>query len=197
MPAPVPFLEVPVEHVMTPRPATVGPEDALGDAAGLMVQGGFRHLPVVDVDGRLVGMLSERELRVRLGTELERFADAALDLLSEDVEGSMRADPITISSAQTVRDALEILTDERVGALPVVDDERVVGILSYLDVLGYLRRESPAGAPAPDLRASAQKRREAAKARKRPQAPKAKSPQAAKGRKVARAPTRRGGRTRR
>lgn len=187
MPAPVPFLEVPVEHVMTPRPATVGPEDALGDAAGLMVQGGFRHLPVVDVDGRLVGMLSERELRVRLGTELERFADAALDLLSEDVEGSMRTDPITISSAQTVRDALEILTDERVGALPVVDDERVVGILSYLDVLGYLRRESPAGAPAPDVRASAQKRREPAKPRKRRKA--------AKPRKAARAaPARRGGR---
>lgn len=187
MPAPVPFLEVPVEHVMTPRPATVGPEDALGDAAGMMVQGGFRHLPVVDVDGRLVGMLSERELRVRLGTELERFADAALDLLSEDVEGSMRTDPITISSSQTVRDALEILTDERVGALPVVDDERVVGILSYLDVLGYLRRESPAGAP--DVRASAQKRREPAKARKRRKA--------AKPRKVARASTQRGRRTRR
>lgn len=197
MPAAVPFLEVPVEHVMTPRPATVGPEDALGDAAGLMVQGGFRHLPVVDVDGRLVGMLSERDLRERLGTELERFADAALDLLSEDVEGSMRTVPITISSAQTVRDALELLMDERVGALPVVDDERLVGILSYLDVLGYLRHESQAEASAPDVRAPSPKRREAAKARKRRQAPKAKSRQAAKGRKVARAPTRRGGRTRR
>jgi CBS domain-containing protein len=206
MTAPVPFLEVPVEHVMTPRPATVGPEDPLGDAAGLMVQGGFRHLPVVDVDGRLVGMLSERDLRERLGTELERFADAALDLLSADVEGSMRTDPITISSAQTVRDALELLMDERVGALPVVDDERLVGILSYLDVLGYLRHESPPGASARDVRAPSPKRREAAKARKRPQVAQAKRPraakarkrpQAAKARKVARAPTRRGRRTRR
>jgi CBS domain-containing protein len=150
MTAPVPFLEVPIAQVMTPRPATVGTEDSLGDAAGLMVQGGFRHLPVVDVDGRLVGMLSERDLRVRLGTELERFADAALDLLAEDVEASMRTEPITISSAATVRDALELLTDERVGALPVVDDERLVGILSYLDLLGYLRRESPPLAAAPE-----------------------------------------------
>jgi CBS domain-containing protein len=143
MPRPVPFLEVPVKHVMTPRPATVGPEDSLGDAAGEMVQGGFRHLPVVDADRRLVGMLSERDLRARLGTEVERFPDAAFDLLSEPVEGAMRPDPITISSDATLRDALEILSDERIGALPVVDEERLVGIVSYVDLLGYLRREAP------------------------------------------------------
>ncbi len=151
MPEPIPFLEVPAKHVMTPRPATVGPEDSLGDAAGVMVQGGFRHLPVVDVDGKLVGMLSERDLRARLGTELERFADAARDLLSEEVEGTMRPDPITISSKATLRDALEILADERIGALPVVDGERLVGIVSYLDLLGYLRREAPPVAPAHDV----------------------------------------------
>jgi CBS domain-containing protein len=138
---PVPFLEVPVKLVMTPRPATVGPEDSLGDAAGKMVEGGFRHLPVVDVDGKLVGMLSERDLRARLGTEVERFPDAALDLLSEEVERTMRPDPITISSDATLRDALEILADERIGALPVLDGERLVGIVSYLDLLGYLRSE--------------------------------------------------------
>lgn len=188
MTVPVPFLDVPVEQVMTPRPATVGPEDSLGDAAGLMVQGGFRHLPVVDVDGRLVGMLSERDLRGRLGTELERFAESALDLLAEDVEASMRTDPITISAAETVRDALELLTDERVGALPVVDDERLVGILSYLDVLGYLRQESAPAAPAAGAVPSPRKRRAvAAKAR-----PAAKGRKAAKGTKRAPAPGRRG-----
>ncbi len=142
----VPFLDVPIRRVMTPQPATVGPEDSLGDAAGAMVQGGFRHLPVVDTDGSVVGMLSERDLRARLGTELERFADAAMDLLSEEVEGTLRPDPVTIPSTATVRDALEILADERVGALPVMDGERLVGIVSYLDLLVYLRGEAP---PAP------------------------------------------------
>ncbi len=176
MPRPVAFLEVPVKLVMTSRPATIGPEDSLGDAAGLMLQGGFRHLPVVDVDGRLVGMLSERDLRGRLGTELERFADAALDLLSEVVEGTMRPDPITVAGAATVRDALEILTDERIGALPVVEGERLVGIVSYLDLLGYLRREAPPAAPGPDVRGAARRQR--------------KAPGPRRG-----APTRRGGRT--
>ncbi|WP_242392916.1 CBS domain-containing protein [Anaeromyxobacter oryzisoli] len=161
-PAPIPFLDVPVTQVMTSRPAIIGPEDALGEAAGVMVQGGFRHLPVVDVDDHLVGMLSERDLRARLGTELERFAEVARDLLDELVQDTMRPDPITIPSDATVRDALEILSDEGVGALPVLDGERLVGIVSYLDLLGYLRREAPP-APAPGARRI--ERRERAPAR--------------------------------
>ncbi|WP_242343016.1 CBS domain-containing protein [Anaeromyxobacter terrae] len=161
----VPFLDVPVHRVMTPRPATIGPEDSLGDAAGVMVEGGFRHLPVVDPDGAVVGMLSERDLRARLGTELERFADAARDLLSEEVEGTLRPDPITIPSTATVRDALEILADERIGALPVLDGERLVGILSYLDLLVYLRGEAP---PAPAREVEAPQRQRRSPSRKPP-----------------------------
>lgn len=139
----VPFLDVPLEQVMTPQPATVGPEDAIEDAAGLMAQGGFRHVPVVDPDGRLVGMLSERDVRGRLGVEVERFADAAEELLQERVDGAMRIDPVTVPARASVRDALEILLDERIGALPVVEGERLVGIVSYLDLLAYLLREAP------------------------------------------------------
>jgi CBS domain-containing protein len=117
-----------------------------------MVQGGFRHLPVVDADRRLVGMVSERDLRERLGTEVERFPDAAFDLLSDEIEGAMRPDPITIPSDATVRDALELLADERIGALPVVDGERLVGIVSYVDLLGYLRREAPSAPAAREVR---------------------------------------------
>ena len=167
MPRPVQFLEVPVKHVMTPRPATVGPEDSLGDAAGAMAQGGFRHLPVIDADGRLVGMLSERDLRARLGTEVERFPSAAFDLLSEPVEATMRPDPITISRDATLRVALEILADERIGALPVLDGERLVGIVSYVDLLAYLRREASPAAPARDVRRAAHQRRRAPARRKR------------------------------
>lgn len=159
----LPFLDVPIHLVMTHGPATIGPEDSLGDAAGVMVQGGFRHLPVVDGDDVLVGMLSERDLRARLGTELERFTDAARELLSEQVEPAMRPDPITIPSTATVRDALEILSDERVGALPVLDAERLVGIVSYLDLLAFLRAGA-AAAPAPPI----QKTQKAPRRRKTP-----------------------------
>jgi CBS domain-containing protein len=132
-----------------------------------MVQGGFRHLPVVDADQRLVGMLSERDLRARLGTEVERFPDAASDLLSEPVEATMRPDPITISSDAALRDALEIFADERIGALPVVEGSRLVGIVSYVDLLGYLRREAPRSEePVRDARRAATRRHKAPAQRK-------------------------------
>ena len=169
----LPFLEVPIHLVMTHHPATIGPDDSLGDAAGVMVQGGFRHLPVVDADGALVGMLSERDLLARLGTELERFTDAARELLSEEVEPAMRPDPIAIPSTAIVRDALEVLSDERIGAVPVLDGERLVGIVSYLDLLGFLRTASAAApavavAPAPGGARAFPKARKAPPTRKPP-----------------------------
>jgi len=147
------FLDLPIDRLMTRRPDTVGPEDFLGDAAGLMVSGGYRHLPVVDPDGRIVGMLSERDLRARLGTELERFAEAGRQLLSDTVESAMRPNPITVGRRAHVREVLETLIDDRVGALPVTDDaDRLVGIVSYMDLLAYVREHAPAPPPRPSKR---------------------------------------------
>ncbi len=160
-------LDVPVERVMTRRPDTIGMERSLGDAAGLMVYGGYRHVPVVDTDGRLVGMLSERDLRARLGSEVERFADVARELLDETVESAMRPDPLKLGRRATLRDALEILVDDRVGALPVTDDaDRPVGIVSYVDLLAHLGEAASAPAPeAAGRKASARVRGAPASAR--------------------------------
>jgi CBS domain-containing protein len=162
------FLDLPVDRLMTRRPDAVGPEDPLGDAAGLMVSGGYRHLPVVDPDGRVVGMLSDRDLRARLGSELERFAEAGRQLLSDTVESAMRPNPITVPRRAHVREVLETLIDDRIGALPVTDDaDRLVGIVSYLDLLAYVRE----GAPARPARPSKRGRRSSAGARSRKRAP--------------------------
>lgn len=165
------FLDLPVDRVMTRRPDTVGPEDALGDAAGLMVSGGYRHLPVVDPDGRIVGMLSERDLRARLGSELQEFPEAGRQLLSETVESAMRANPIAVGRRAHVREVLETLIDDRVGALPVTDDaDRIVGIVSYMDLLAYLREGTVA--PKRGRKTSAKRgRRTSAGARSRKRAP--------------------------
>ena len=146
------FLELPVKGVMTLHPAAVGPEDSLEDAARIMVEGGFRHVPVLDADDRLVGMLSERDVRARLGVEVERFPAASRDALGEDVEAVMSRDPITVGPDAPLRDVVGILAGEKVGALPVVDEEeRLLGIISYLDLLSYLHREGAATAAAPEV----------------------------------------------
>lgn len=130
----------PVEVIMTRSPVTVRAESSLGDAARAIREGGFRHLPVLDHARRLVGMLSERDVRTLLGVEIEHFSKATLEALTRPVFEAMTPDPISVRWGTPLADALEILTVERVGALPVVDEtEQLVGILSYIDLLGWLR----------------------------------------------------------
>jgi acetoin utilization protein AcuB len=131
------------DDVMTREPATVEPDDTLGDAATLILQGGFRHVPVVDGTGRLLGLVSERDLRTKLGVDVSDFPDAALDALSEPVSESMTPDPITVELGTPLSEVVEAFAAERVGAIPVVDGEKLVGIISYLDVLKWLRDGKP------------------------------------------------------
>ncbi len=142
------FQDVPVDKVMTHKPAVVEPESTLSEAAEALLQGGFRHLPVVNGQGRPVGMLSERDLRARLGTDLYGFTRATVEALSEPVSGVMTPDPISVKSGARIGEALDTFADERVGALLVVDEaDRIAGILSYVDLLLWLR-DHPHGGPA-------------------------------------------------
>jgi CBS domain-containing protein len=134
---------VPLSVVMTRGPATVEEAAPVSDAAAEMAAGGFRHLPVVDATGVLVGMISERDLRALLGTDVARFADATSDALSEPVLEAMTPDPVSLPPTATLAQALEVFADERVGAIPVVDDgDGSVGIVSYVDLLGMMRELS-------------------------------------------------------
>lgn len=157
---------VPVLRVMTRGPATVEEAAPVADAAAEMAAGGFRHVPVVDGSGRLVGMVSERDLRARLGTDVHGFSAAAVDALAQPVSEVMTPDPISLPPGAPLADALAVFADERVGAIPVVDaGERPIGILSYVDLLRTIRdlseivarREAAARAPrrAPVARAPA------------------------------------------
>jgi CBS domain-containing protein len=153
----MPFLEFPVDRLMTRRPATIEPDASLADACQALLRGGFRHLPVVNGQGRAVGMISERDLRARLGTDLYGFTRATVEALSEPVSGVMTPDPIAVPTGTRLGDVLETFADERVGALLVVDAaEAVVGILSYVDLLLWLR-ERAAGGPAAPRRAAPRK----------------------------------------
>jgi len=139
-PKPRLFESIPVEEVMTRSPVTVTEDTTLGDAADVLVQHGVRHLPVLDDEARLVGMLSERDLRAHLGVDVDGFPDATREALAKPVSEAMTPDPISVRARAQLRDALEVFVVERVGALPVVDDgDDLVGVLSYVDLLTWLR----------------------------------------------------------
>jgi predicted transcriptional regulator len=136
----IPFQDVPVEKVMTVQPITVEAQASLSDAAEALLQGGFRHLPVIGADGRPVGMISERDVRAALGTDLYGFTRATVEALGEAVSEVMTPDPVAVPVGTRLGDVIGSFADERVGAVLVVDEgEKLRGILSYVDVLLWLR----------------------------------------------------------
>lgn len=127
-----------VRSIMTPDPVRVTADDRLADAAARMVQRGVRHLPVVDGDDRVIGMLSDRDLRASLG-DSRRWLDADEAERREQtlrVAHAMTQNPTTVTLAASPDDLVAIFLDDRVGAVPVVDaEEHLIGIVSYIDVL--------------------------------------------------------------
>ncbi|HEY6105490.1 MAG TPA: CBS domain-containing protein [Anaeromyxobacteraceae bacterium] len=172
----MPFEDVPVQRVMTGSPVTIDPEATLAEAAEALLQGGFRHLPVVNGMGRPVGMVSERDLRARLGTDLYGFTRATVESLNEPISGVMTPDPVSVRLGARLGEVIDTFADERVGALLVVDDaDRVRGIVSYVDLLLWLRDHPSRSAEVAPSRPGAQiraakkpARKPAAKAKRRP-----------------------------
>ena len=125
---------------MTLAPVTVQPSDGIKDALAKMKKGGFRHLPVVDAEGKLVGMLSDRDIRlIRPSLAFVKDEEAALQLWSASVRQAMVFNPVTIEPEASIEAAAELMLHWEVGALPVVKDRDVlVGIITYTDLLREL-----------------------------------------------------------
>jgi|SRR3990172_6261830 len=126
-----------VKERMTRNPATVKPDDGLKEAIWKMEQGHFRHLPVVDDSGKLIGMLSDRDIRlIRPSLAFTHQDDAMVQLWSLFVQQAAVFDPITVKPETTLKEVAELMLRWHVGGLPVVDDgARLVGIITYTDIL--------------------------------------------------------------
>ncbi len=125
-----------VREWMHPLPETATPDMPIAQARRLMQQGRFRHLPVTE-GGRLVGIVTDRDIRLPLPTAAATVslgaADEALARLA--VRDVMTAPAITVEPERPVEEAARLMLDFRVGALPVVEGDRVIGILSETDLL--------------------------------------------------------------
>jgi len=128
-----------VSKSMTRKVVTVHPETPLLEARQLLKIHRIRHLPVVDEAHKLIGIVTDRDIRSALPAECFAQEDKQPDLsLCEDltVAQAMTRDPATISPENTIEDALLLIQRMRVGAFPVVDRSRqVIGILSVRDLL--------------------------------------------------------------
>lgn len=131
-----------VTEIMTRDPIVASPKDNVADALRLLDDQQIRHLPIVD-DGRLVGMVSDRDLReyrLPLMDELED-PDYAAGLGKAAVSEAMATQIVTIEPSESVAVAIDLIIEHGIGAIPVVEQhtEQLVGIVSYVDVLRSLR----------------------------------------------------------
>jgi CBS-domain-containing membrane protein len=123
--------------LMTRAPATVATDDNLLDAVARMADRNIRHLPVVDGDHHVIGILSDRDVRTLVGDTTRPLhpSDAVVRIRSLRVGDAMKRDPYVVREDASFDDVVRVFTDQRVGAVPVIDArERLVGIISYVDV---------------------------------------------------------------
>jgi acetoin utilization protein AcuB len=128
---------------MTRNPVTVTPETAVGEVSRLMRAEGIRHVLVVEGDV-LVGIASNRDVR---GHTLDQPGEVSP---RTSIARVMTESPVTVSAETPLTEAARAMLDRKIGALPVTDDLRLVGILTKADALEALLAwaEREPGAPA-------------------------------------------------
>ena len=138
--------------IMTAPVIGIEPTASISDAAGLMLSKKFSGLPVIRSDGTLVGIVSEGDFlrRGELGTNRKRSrwleflvspgraADEYVQANGRRIEEVMTTDVVTASPGVSLPEIVELMTCHRVKRIPVVDDGKVVGIITRSDILRAL-----------------------------------------------------------
>jgi CBS domain-containing protein len=130
-----------VREWMTPDPITVGLNTSLPEIHQIMVSEEIRRLPVVDENGRLIGIVTLGDVRGAQPSPATSLSIWEMNYLlsSLDVEKIMTPDPITVTPDQTVGEAARIMLENRISGLPVVEpDGRLVGIITESDIFSMV-----------------------------------------------------------
>ena len=128
-----------ISKSMQSKVIAANPQTTLLEARALLKSHHIRHLPVLGGDGRLVGIITDRDIRSALPAAFyqdDGETPNEADFRHLTVEDFMTRDPMAISPEDTIQDALLQIQKMRVGAFPVVDhDGRLQGIISVRDLL--------------------------------------------------------------
>ena len=124
-----------VVDVMTKDPLTVTPNETIGQADEVMYTNNIRQLPVVQGE-ELLGIVTDRDIRSFLSGSLLESPEIREKSFNAKVSEIMTTEPITLSPDDDLREALELMINEKIGGIPVVDEtEGLVGIVTYVDAL--------------------------------------------------------------
>ncbi|MFA9422454.1 MAG: CBS and ACT domain-containing protein [Sedimentibacter sp.] len=134
-----------VKNKMTAKPYIISPDALIIDAVELMKEKNLRRLPVVR-DGKIVGILTKEDLQKVSPTKATSLSIFEINyLLSKTtVEDAMTKETVTISPDSLLEEAAVIMRDNKIGILPVVEDNIIVGVITesdildaFIDILGF------------------------------------------------------------
>lgn len=134
-----------VKNKMTANPFTISPDQTVPEAHEIMTVNGVKRLPVMK-NGKLVGVVSKEDILQASPSNATTFSMGEITYLLSKMKVSkiMNKNTITISSSALLEEAAILMRDNNVGFLPVVDDEKLVGIItetnifdSFIELLGF------------------------------------------------------------
>lgn len=130
----------PISEIMTKKVVTLNYNDELETAERLFKKHHIRHIPVVRGD-KVIGMLSYTDLlRISFADAVDEDEDSVDAVVYNmfTIEQVMAKKLISVSSISTIKDVAELLAKKEFHALPVVDDDKLVGIVTTTDLINYL-----------------------------------------------------------
>jgi CBS domain-containing protein len=127
---------IPVRDVMQTSVVTISASDRLSTVEDIMTLGRVRHMPVVHA-GKLVGVVSERDLLRASLSNLSghRHDERRAFLHVVEIARVMSTPPIVVTPEATVNEAAHIMAEKKIGCLPVVDGDELVGMITETDIL--------------------------------------------------------------
>lgn len=129
-----------VKDRMTPNPVCGNPEMPVTEAQTLLEEHNIRHLPVVDGEGKLVGLVTHRSLMQAIPSNARKFSPFVINyaLARITVQNIMVRDVITIGEDVALEEAARIMADRKIGCLPVMRGGNLVGIISDSDLFNSM-----------------------------------------------------------
>jgi len=137
-----------VKDVMTSNPKTVYEDSTVADIIKELEVQKFDHLPVINHNGTLTGMISKTDLYkkiLRLSESTSGTTYSHKLMTSTEAKDIMTSDPVVVQSYQSLDFAIELLLADTFHALPVQEQEKLVGIITSKDILTYIRQQEITG----------------------------------------------------
>ena len=129
-----------IKEKMQKNPITISPEASFYEARAIIRDKGIRHLPVVDKNHHLVGLITDRDIREAAPSDATSLSVHELHYLLGKLKVSAFMTPknklITISPETIIEKAVQLMHDHKIGCLPILEGENFIGIITETDVLG-------------------------------------------------------------